>query len=523
MNALLLTAFTPVAAQDPKPAQDTIVVRGEALRGRTLTDVEPELVLSEEDIAAYGASSLGELLSLLEAEYASSRGRSQQPPVVLLNGRRISGFREIGRYPAEAVERVEIFPEEVSLRYGFSADQRVINFILKANTKITAVQGSSGAPEEGGATFLEASLQHLVVDGDKRRSSDADYRRDPAIREEERSTGAEDARFRTLTSERDAWNTGFSYARPLTKGIITTLTGTYGEALSQALLGEQTVTEAGGPQRQVSFDNEAYLGFAITSPLAATTWNVTSNVTRQENAIRTDPSEIDSPSLDGFVRDSTISTVAVVDAILNDRSLRIGGEKATLAMKLGATWEQLESEETGGVGRAPSFEIDRSTLTTSVSTDWPITFIPSLPGRFSVNGNVLWEELSDQGGFLTAGGGFTWLLAERVQVIGSFTAEEGAAGLADIQAPSVETPGQRVFDPQLGTDVITTVIAGGNAALTSDRRRVQKVGLQIKPWLDKQNRFNVDYTQSVIDDEVRSFGVLTEEFERAFPGRVQRD
>ncbi|MEM9263384.1 MAG: hypothetical protein AAGA22_07380, partial [Pseudomonadota bacterium] len=73
--------------------EDVVVVAGKKVRGRSLSDIEPELVLSEEDISAYGVSTLGELLEAVLAETSSSRGRGNQPPVVLVNGRRVSGFR----------------------------------------------------------------------------------------------------------------------------------------------------------------------------------------------------------------------------------------------------------------------------------------------------------------------------------------------------------------------------------------------------------------------------------------------
>jgi len=44
------------------------------------------------------------------------------PPVLLLDGRRISSDAEIRDIPAEATERVEVFPEYVARRYRHAAD-----------------------------------------------------------------------------------------------------------------------------------------------------------------------------------------------------------------------------------------------------------------------------------------------------------------------------------------------------------------------------------------------------------------
>ena len=74
------------------------------------------------------------------ADRQRPRARRRRP-VMLLNGQRISGFREIRDMPPEAIERVEILPEEVALKYGYSADQRVVNIVLRRRFRSTAARG----------------------------------------------------------------------------------------------------------------------------------------------------------------------------------------------------------------------------------------------------------------------------------------------------------------------------------------------------------------------------------------------
>ena len=81
--------------------------------------------------AALLAASISDLLAALSPQTGSGRGRGSGRPVILLNGQRIANFREMRNIPPEAIRRLEILPEEVALRYGYPADQRVINFILK--------------------------------------------------------------------------------------------------------------------------------------------------------------------------------------------------------------------------------------------------------------------------------------------------------------------------------------------------------------------------------------------------------
>jgi outer membrane cobalamin receptor len=172
---LLATSFcTPVWAQQapspataPAPSAQTpeedaladddgneveeLVVTGQRRRGAALGDIPPEVELNAAEIRALGAGSLSELLDVLEPQIRSGRGRGSGPPVTLLNGRRISGFSEIRGIPPEAIERIEILPEEVALKYGYRADQRVVNIVLRRRFRATTVELQAGRPPPAAA------------------------------------------------------------------------------------------------------------------------------------------------------------------------------------------------------------------------------------------------------------------------------------------------------------------------------------------------------------------------------------
>jgi len=176
---------TPPSIEDEE-AYDLgeIVVSSSRRRGAALGDYEPELVLDGEQLKAYGASSIEELMTLLEPVTRSSRGGS---PVFLVNGRRISGFREIRGIPPEAIERTEILPEETALSYGYSADQRVVNFVLKADFRSVTLQASARRPDQGGRTVSDVESNILRIAGKQRMTLDLEYERDTALFETERN------------------------------------------------------------------------------------------------------------------------------------------------------------------------------------------------------------------------------------------------------------------------------------------------------------------------------------------------
>jgi hypothetical protein len=183
----------PAQTATPVPQQEveadtydlgTLEVVTTARRGAALGDYEPELTLDEEQIKAYGASSIEELMTLLEPVTRSSRGGS---PVFLVNGRRISGFREIRGIPPEAIERTEILPEETALSYGYSADQRVVNFVLKADFRSVTMQATARRPDQGGRTLTDLESNVLRIAGKQRWTLDLEYERDTPLFETERN------------------------------------------------------------------------------------------------------------------------------------------------------------------------------------------------------------------------------------------------------------------------------------------------------------------------------------------------
>jgi iron complex outermembrane receptor protein len=176
-------AEAPAEGEDGEPA---IVVTGQRLRGSVVGDVEPEQRLNEQQIRGYGAANVGELIEALAPQTRSGRGRGQGQPIVLLNGRRIAGFGEIRDLPPEAIERVDVLPEEVALSYGYRADQRVVNIVLKERFSAVTTAANLAAPTAGGRVAVDTNVNILKIDRAGRWSVDAQYQRGGALLESDR-------------------------------------------------------------------------------------------------------------------------------------------------------------------------------------------------------------------------------------------------------------------------------------------------------------------------------------------------
>lgn len=191
--ALMLLALAPSAeaaqaVQPPQPDDEAvavlpdIVVTGQQ-RGVALGGQEPIVSYDTAQLQAFGATNIGELVTLLEAQTRSARGGS---PVFLVNGRRISGFREIRGIPPEAIERFDILPEETALSYGYSATQRVVNIVLKADFRSLTASVNVSRSEQGGRTTTQSENNILRIQEGDRWSLDINGQTSNALFESER-------------------------------------------------------------------------------------------------------------------------------------------------------------------------------------------------------------------------------------------------------------------------------------------------------------------------------------------------
>jgi len=143
--------------------------------GAALGGMAPELQIGPADIQAYGVSTVTELLDELAIQTNSSRGRGGESPVVLLNGKRISGMGEVRDIPTEAIRRVDILPEETALAYGYTADQKVVNIVLRPRFRSLTGEGTVGSPTAGGEVTGTADANQFRVQGDNRLNIDVKF------------------------------------------------------------------------------------------------------------------------------------------------------------------------------------------------------------------------------------------------------------------------------------------------------------------------------------------------------------
>lgn len=170
----------------------SIVVVAERIVGSVDTDIKAVDVLSEGDIAAYGATSVSDLLDALSPQIGTGRGgRGGGRPIMLVNGRPVNDFREIMALPPEAIVRVEVFPEEVALKFGYRPDQRVVNLILKPDYASAEIEYEYGIPTQGDRQKHEFDVGFTRIGPSSRFNVNLEYNTQDNITEADRNVQRE--------------------------------------------------------------------------------------------------------------------------------------------------------------------------------------------------------------------------------------------------------------------------------------------------------------------------------------------
>ena len=513
----------PVETFDEFEDSDTIVVTGQR-RGTVIGNIPPENVLTPADVRATGATSIDELLEALAPQLGSARGRGGERPIMLLNGQRVSGFRELRDIPTEAIERVEILPEEVALRYGYRADQRVMNIVLRERFRSTAARVEAGVPTEGGNVQGETDITRLLIGSNGRTTINVHAEGNSMLTEDERdialaeaSNGAADSReARSLIGSKREIRAGATVNRTILNNVGTTFNGEVQHTGGRSLIGLDE--DAGDALARETSTNSAHGGLALNWNQGD--WRLSSTANADLSG-----SETETERSSGLQRATSTSASANADVTANGTLFSLPAGEVGTTVRLGASTLNLDSRRRDADDDS-STSLSRTSGRASVNVDLPVSsrrsdFDPL--GNLTLNANAEVERLSDFGTLTTIGAGANWSPVDRLNLIASWTREDGAPSVQQLGNPVLETPDSRVFDFTRGETVLATTITGGNVELLADRRNVLKIGANWKPFAETDLRLRGEYVRTHMDDPISSFPGATAELESAFPDRFVRN
>lgn len=551
------------AAADVPEEEEDIVIAGQRERGSVVGDIKPEQQFRAADIRALGVSSINDLLTELGPQLQSSSGK---PPVTLLEGKRIASFREIASIPAEAIARVDILPEEVGLRYGYSADQKVMNIVLRQRFRAFTGELSSRIPTAGQGITNEVEFGHLAIRNGKRLNLNAEYTNKGGILETDRGLTSPESPARSLSNEREELTVNGSYNRPIGERTQGTLSGEIATSRSGSLVGLALpeVTIAGGtpyaggladrdfypvgpsfdPLNRSTRTNSGQLSGTINAMRSVGQWTLTGTYSHQETRGLTDrPFNLSSykaavdagvaganPSLPvaaiyliGRPADETRSSTdnASIDFVHSRPLLALPAGDIMATARISGSMMRLEGSQNRNL-TVTSREIGRDSGSGSLNLDFPISRAADKLGRLSANANAAIEELSDAGTLRTFGFGLNWTPRKGVSLSASYRDEETAPTPSQLGDPQTITQFVPIFDQVTGRSVLVTTISGGNPLLDATKDRNFRLGLVLNPISDPNISISFDYNHRNTSGGITNFPGVTAATEAAFPLRFTR-
>ena len=513
------------AYPDDLSDEEDIVITGSRPRGSVVGDIPPENTLDARDIRATGATNINDLLDALAPQIGSVRGRGGEAPVLLLNGERISSFRELRDIPTEAIVRVEILPEEVALKYGFSADQKVVNIVLRQRFRSTTAQVGAGAATEGGYANALGDLTRFLVQKNGRTTLNLHYEANSMLTEAERSipltstTTQQDLEDRSLVSTKRNIRAGSTFNRQLLGNVSATLNTELEHTDGESLIGlNPSILD---PLVRDTSTNTAHAGLTLNGQTKSQWhWNITGNADYAGTLTKTD--RINS----NFGRDRANETTQSgnLTGNMNGNLFKLPGGHATTTLTLGGATEHLKSNASRA-GELTGSNLSRTTGQAKINVDVPISRKDhdfSALGNLTINGNAEVDQLSDFGTLTTLGAGVNLTPVDRLNLLASWTREQGPPTINQLGDPEIETPGSRVFDFATGQTVLVNAITGGNPNLSADQRNVVKLSGNWQPFKNTDLKFRVDYVHQTIAHPISNLTV-TPGLEAAYPSRFVRN
>ncbi len=188
-------AHSPVLAQTPADdrgaeadyadvyeGEEIVVSARQTEYGAVLGEAKPELRFNAGDVASFGVASIGELLEELGPQVDGGT----EAPIYLLNGKRLKNVGEIRRYPSRAIMRVDVFPPDVAVRYGYAPSQKVVNIVLRPRFRENAVEIEASTSDQFDYGSQGVTATTLLINQDKRTFLSAGYSRSDKLLASER-------------------------------------------------------------------------------------------------------------------------------------------------------------------------------------------------------------------------------------------------------------------------------------------------------------------------------------------------
>ena len=491
---------------DPEEIPGDIIVTAALQRGSVRTGVPAEIRVDRIAILALGADSLANVIDAYAPQAQSLR--SGDAPVVLLDGRRIASRSEIAGLPPEAILRLEIFPEEVALQYGYLPDRRVINVILRPKYRVVELQVRHDLPLGDALSAYAGKVQFLDLSPTGRVNLDFGYLRQG--KRVDRSSGeGPDERSEHPASDRFAVNGTF--ARRF-EGHDVTFTAAGNWQVGRLRLGRGS--DGSGLRGRETEERESF-GVTIGARPGRWFWSATGQVRFERERVAVHGVSgnfwaVPEYSGRGNTRDLQFDFTA------SGPFGKVGGLDllATVGGGAGAERHDARNPFTGGTGsmirRGSAHVLGSLQLSLNARRDAVV----------SVEGKL--ETASGQGILGRHGFGLRAEPLRGLTLSTAYSSERALPEFASLAGTQILTPNVRVYDFRSGSTGPVEQWSGGNPQLRSRSVRTVSLRMQFAPAARPNLSVTLDFSDLSVRNGTSGPLMPSPQVEAAFPERFER-
>lgn len=506
----LVLASCPAAvwAQDADPFDDgdPIVVAAALGGGSVQTDVAPEIRVERVAIRALGANSLAEVVETFAAQSRSPRG-DDDDPILLLNGRRIGDRREIEQLPPEAILRIEIFPEEVALQFGYPPGRRVVNVILRPRYNAALLHATFALPLKDGRAIYNGKAGIVRQSDTGRLNLDLSYRRQDPVADPAAGEG-DDIRWRLPRTQRGSLNGVWSRE-------LGTLTLTASANARRETEDRKLGRAAGATLRRRDIEEQAGIGLTLAGKDQHWNWTAIGAIDwRRDRTATRDPMGGLRPVAGYSMRGARGE--AKLDFSAGGPLLAIPAGELRATFAGGAA---LRRGETGDRwATAPDTEIRQASAYLSGAFDVPL----AASGGAVLFGDVRLD-VYDEGTLVGHGLGLRGSPLAGLSFSLTWRDDRALPEFSDLADLPLLTPNWLTYDWAVGIAAYADRREGGNPALTPSSTRTLALRVRFEPVQTRDLALSLDLSDQAIRDGVGGPLGPTPQVEAAFPERFARD
>lgn len=490
----------PAASADTPVVLEEVVVTG---RRRGDTGLTPEVEWGAAEIDAIGAWDVSEVVARL-----SETVSPDEPPVIIVNGRRVVNASDFLRFPPDALVRVEALPPDAAGQFGAAPGRRVVNIVMRPRFESRDALLSASAPTGGGTSTLEGDLRQSGIEDDSTRQFGLRAARTTALWSDERPgygldhPGTPD---RTLAPSTDAVIANFATTQP------------FGDDWSASLSvnGSRQRTRFTGPDRDRRIgrtelvNHSLNIGGGVNGEAAD--WNLRAGldglvVQSNQEGLSDTKSRYGAFTLD-LSADRRLAVLPAGPARINLSSRHLFASSQTEVG--GARFEHsVQDHEAQGSLTIP---LSRAGGGAARRGDATLT----LGARVRAGGH---DNAVDEG-FNAA---LAWTPVRGVRVTAQAATSTDSPSARQLLDPVTPGPARVVFDYRTGAAVEVATFLGGNADLGPQSSTQASIGLFAGPFTAWRIGAGSTFLHSELSNGVGSLPYLTAEVEAAFPERFTR-